>query len=415
MRRPLRVEVVNPFGVLGGAERWLLDVLDHTDRLRVHATVLEDGPLVTDLRDRGIAVHVDPTGPRATHVAAAGWRLARALRQRRPDVVLANGVKAAAVAVPAGRVTGTRVVWAKHDFAHDARLAGPLGRWTDGVVAVSDAVAAATGRDDVTIAPPVAAARPVDRATATRFWRDRGVPVGAGPTVAVVSRLLPVKGVDDAIRALQHRGAAPWSLVVVGPDDPTAPGERQRLRRLADDLGVAERVAFAGWVPDAARWLAAFDAVAVLTRTDAAGFGREGFGMTALEALRAGVPVVGVNDSPQVARLAGLAGRLVPPGAPDRVAAAPAHQPEHRGQPRPQHPDEDGELEPHAGRPLRDGPRPRHRRDRSSRVASGRTLVAISVTSSAGMPARTAACRIASAEGASYMQYVFFLSADRKE
>lgn len=320
--RRLRVTVVNPFGVLGGAEQWLLDVLDHTERLDAAAVLLEDGPLAGALRDRALDVQVQPTGSTGLAVAGSALRLARTLRHDLPDVVLANGVKAAAVAVPAARLAGVRVLWAKHDFAHDATLSGPLGRWADGVVAVSAAVAEATGRTDVALAPPVAVHTPAPREEARTFWAERGVATGAGPTAAIVSRLLPVKGIDDAIRALADPVAAAWSLVVIGGDDPTAPGEAARLRQLATDLDVTDRVTFTGRVPAAARWLAAFDAVTVLTRTDSRGHGREGFGMTALEALRAGVPVVGVQDSPEVARMAALAGRLVPPGRPRAVAAA---------------------------------------------------------------------------------------------
>ena len=322
MTERLDVVVVNPFAVIGGAERWLLDVLGHTDRLSVRAIVLEAGPFADALHERGTRVEVIPTGRTGAHILATAVRLATRFRRRRPDVVLANGVKAAAAAVPAGWLVGVPTVWAKHDFARDATLARPLGRMAGRVLAVSPGVARATGRGDVVLAPPTVPVGPAPREEARAVLRDMGVPIDDGPVVGMATRLTPVKGVDTAVRALARPAARDWRLVVLGPDDPTAPGERDRLHALASRLGVAGRVDLVGWVPEAARWLGAFDVVAVLTRTEPSGFGREGFGMAALEALYAGVPVLGAEDSAEVARLARGGGRTVPADDPERVASA---------------------------------------------------------------------------------------------
>lgn len=313
--------VVSPFATRGGAEQWLLDVVDHTDRVVFRHVVLQEGPLVDDLRDRGADVGVLPTGRRAGQVARTSMRLLADLRRRRPDVVLSNGVKAAAAATPAARLARVPSVWAKHDFAWDRRLGRPLGRLSDVVVAVSRGVAQATGRDDVVLVPPASRIDPVSREEARPVVATWGVPVDDGPLLGMAARLDPVKGIDDAIRALALWSAAPWRLVVVGGPDPAAPDERARLQALARELGVQDRVHLVGRIPGAARWFAAFDALGVLTRTED-GFGREGFGLTALEALRAGVPVIGSWDSPEVARFAGLAGVVVPPSDPPAVAEA---------------------------------------------------------------------------------------------
>jgi hypothetical protein len=138
-----------------------------------------------------------------------------------------------------------------------------------------------------------------------------------------VTRLVPYKGVDDAIAALGHAPAAGWRLAVVGEDDGSAPGERRRLETLAANLGVADRVHFLGRVPDAAHWLAAFDAVAVLTKSlGPRDPGKEGFGTAAFEAMVAGVPVIGVSGGAVTRRLEGVAGVEVPPGDPTAVALA---------------------------------------------------------------------------------------------
>lgn len=320
MSPPPDVLLVNAFGTMGGAERWVLDVLDHGPVPVARAVVLEDGPFVGALRTRGVDVEVLPTGRTGLAVARAAARLLGRLRSAPPDVVLANGVKAATVVALPGRVARVPTVWAKHDFSKDAALARPLGRLATRVVAVSPSVGEATGRDDVVLAPPTVSRPPVGRAEARAELRRHGVVFDEGPVVGMVARLIRVKGVDSAIRTLAQPLAADWRLVVVGPDDPSAPRERERLLALADALGVTRRLHLVGEIPDAGRLLAAFDVVAVLTRADASGFGREGFGLVALEGLRAGVPVVGAEDSPEVARLARRGGRTVP--ADDPVAIA---------------------------------------------------------------------------------------------
>lgn len=115
--------------------------------------------------------------------------------------------------------------------------------------------------------------------------------LGDRPTVVCVSRLVPRKGQDMLIRALpsiRHRvdGAA---LVIAGggPDLP-------RLRRLAQQHGVAEHVTFTGGVP--ADQLPAHhalgDVFAMPCRTRGAGLDVEGLGIVFLEAAAVGVPVV---------------------------------------------------------------------------------------------------------------------------
>lgn len=308
---PLRVEVVVPVGGMGGAERVALSVLDHqAHRLDVSVVALGETPFADAARERGWPVHVVPTGKRPHDIARAAARLAARWRRSNVEVVWANGVKPAAAAVPAGRLVGVPVVWAKHDFSFDRRLARPLAAGCAAVVANSEQVAAATGRADVVVIPPPRPPEP-----------DGAAPrlVEAGHIAAFVGRLSAYKGVDDVIRALAS--AEPWHLVVIGDDDPTGPGERARLAALASTSGVADRVHFLGEVPDAARLLAGADVVVVPTKTGDDGIGREGWSMVADEAMAAARPVVAARGGALTARL-GDAGIAVDPGAPEQLAAA---------------------------------------------------------------------------------------------
>ena len=308
MSGPLTVLLVLPAPTWGGAEALAAELLGTLD---VRVVALAEGPAAEEARRRWGDVTVVPVGRSAGSIARGTARLARLFRRSDADVVLANGVKAAAVAVPAARLAGLPVVWAKHDFSFDRRLARPLARSATSVVASSPAVAAATGRADVVIVTPP---RPPEPLPAERL-------ADGERTVACVGRLVPYKGFDTAIEALARPKAERWHVAVIGDDDPAEPGERKRLAALADRLGVAERVHLLGPVPEAGRRLAGFDAVAVLTRTDPDGRGREGWSMVADEAMAAGVPLVAATGGAVTDRLAG-AGLAVPPDDPDAVADA---------------------------------------------------------------------------------------------
>src|SRR4051812_44463984 len=108
----LSVLVVTPKSFIGGAERWLLSVLDNASRVRPTVVVLEDdGVLVDELRTRGIQTVVLATGPGALDLATAALRMRAVLKEHDPDVVLASGIKAATVALSPARSLGVPAVW----------------------------------------------------------------------------------------------------------------------------------------------------------------------------------------------------------------------------------------------------------------------------------------------------------------
>src|SRR5438093_1534044 len=83
---PAPVQVVAPFGDLGGSERWLLALLG-TGHIDAEVALLAGGPFGDALHAAGIPVTVRDTGRRPLDVAGAGLWLARLLRSRRPPVV----------------------------------------------------------------------------------------------------------------------------------------------------------------------------------------------------------------------------------------------------------------------------------------------------------------------------------------
>lgn len=100
--------------------------------------------------------------------------------------------------------------------------------------------------------------------------------------ILVVSRLASEKNVSLAIEAFARLGQADTSLIVLGDGR-----ERSSLEALAKRLGVDERVFFEGR-RDPAPYYALADLVLVPSRY-------EGYGMTIIEALAAGKPVLSTD------------------------------------------------------------------------------------------------------------------------
>jgi D-inositol-3-phosphate glycosyltransferase len=118
--------------------------------------------------------------------------------------------------------------------------------------------------------------------------------LGGGRIVLFVGRLQPLKAPDVAVRTLAELDALlpqdglPTRLLVVGgPSGDPGVAAPDKLRRLAADLGVADRVAFLSARPqhELAALYRAADVVLMPSHT-------ESFGLVALEAQACGTPVV---------------------------------------------------------------------------------------------------------------------------
>lgn len=131
--------------------------------------------------------------------------------------------------------------------------------------------------------------------------------------IGCVARLVPVKGIEDAIEATAQLRELepPVHLVLVG-DGP----QRQALEELAEGLGVRDRVHFLGLRRDVPYLLPLLDLLVLPSRN-------EGMGRVIVEAQAAGLPVVAtrVGGIPDLVA-DGRTGLLVPPGDPAALAAA---------------------------------------------------------------------------------------------
>lgn len=325
MTRPdaLKVAFVAPYGRFGGAERYLQLLLENLPEAWVQSIVfLQEGEFVDRIRELGHRVEVVPTSPKPADMLRSAWALRRLLRRDRPDVVHANGVKAALVAGLAVRGLDLPVVWVKHDFSFDGRLARAIALGCACVIGPTRAATATLGArasGKVRIVPhglpPVEVDRPRMRA-AVLASTDLADP---SSVVALVGRLHPVKGHLELVELAPElaRRVPGLRILFVGGTDSSVPSYRERLERRIRELDVSHLVTFAGHRADALDFIGGSDVLVIPSGEDERGMGREVLSYVALEALAVGTPTVAYADGGLPETL-GDCGHLVAPG--DRAA-----------------------------------------------------------------------------------------------
>ena len=189
-----------------------------------------------------------------------------------------------------------------------------VGRTADLIITVSDST-----RRDVLQHLGVPAARQarvvtIPEAADAAFRPPERPYVRTRPRILYVGRRDPYKnltGLIEAFAKVRARGVDAV-LKVIGSDDPRYPDAPVRAR----ELGVFEHIEWAGYVPD--RDLPAHyqdaDVFALVSKY-------EGFGLTVLEAMGCGTPVVCSNVS-SLPEVVGDAALTVNPNDPDAIAGA---------------------------------------------------------------------------------------------
>lgn len=137
---------------------------------------------------------------------------------------------------------------------------------------------------------------------------------GEATVLGSVGRLVPVKGFDLAISALQRLVASGgnFHLLLVGSGP-----EQESLKRLSESLGIGDRLHLVGQQEDVQGWLALMDIYLNTSHS-------EGMSQSLVEALAAGRPAVAtdVGDAAVVLGTDGIHGRLVPIGDVSAIVSA---------------------------------------------------------------------------------------------
>ena len=277
-----------------------------------------------ELRSRAAeGLELLPLAPVTEMDLSAAWRLARAIKQLRPDVVHAHdphGVAMAAIALSMSTDVMKPPLVASRRV--DFRIRGnSLSRWkygqVDCFICASEAIRQLLLSDGV---PPdrtvtvhegidlgrVAAAAPAN--IREELWLPHGAPL-----VGNVAALVPHKGQKHLIEAagLVVRQVPDARFIIAG-DGELRPSLEHQIRH----LGLDKHVMLAGFRPDVLSLHKAFDIFVMSSVT-------EGLGTSILDAMASGKPVVAtrVGGIPEVVR-DGETGILVSPRDHDAMADA---------------------------------------------------------------------------------------------
>lgn len=281
-----------------GIARTALNVAGSLDPSRYRLSVFflrDDGAIGDRLRQLGVGV------------VALGWirgradirgalRFARALRDARPDIVHlhAGGLSPRFVS----KVTANaRVVVHYHSLEEEARTNGRSRRSSlaaDLVIANSEATGRSVrGSKPLVVYPGVAIPIARERHESSEI------------RIGVAARLAPVKGISffiDAMRSVSQ--SVPQLRAEIAGDGP----ERTSLENQVRERDLEKIVSFAGWVDDISQTMRGWD---IYVQPSLA----EGLGISALEAMACGIPVVASNvGGLREIIVDGVTGFLVPPG-----------------------------------------------------------------------------------------------------
>ncbi len=290
MVKPRVLQVVRP--VEGGIFIHLKNLLENlADEFSF--TVACPRELAVKIKNSGTDVLALPLGkqfhPYRDLLSCAS--LVKKVRSEKFALIHAHGFKAGLIARPAARIGHVPCLVTVHgDFisANASRLRplyyaaeSLLSRWTTGYVAVSSWLATELVKEYginamVTVIPN-------GILLDGKKGECKDIPFAQGqPVVGTVARLAPQKGVEFFIRAaaLLTGGFPGLRFLVVG-DGPLRP----ELESLAAELGFGERLFFMGYRDDVPAILKRLDVFVQPSLS-------EGQGITVLEAMAAGCPVV---------------------------------------------------------------------------------------------------------------------------
>ena len=191
-------------------------------------------------------------------------------------------------------------------------------RRMDRVIATSEGAAAHLGVSATVIPHGVNTDRFHPAPDQLAAWQATGLPGDHG--IGIFGRVRPQKGtdlfVDAAIALLPQRPA--WTAVIIGLTTPEHAAFRDTLRERIAAAGLSERIVFKGELPtdEIPGWYRCLSLVAAPARS-------EGFGLTPLEAMASGTPVVASRAGAfAMTIMDGKTGILVDGDAPAPLAAA---------------------------------------------------------------------------------------------
>jgi glycosyltransferase involved in cell wall biosynthesis len=312
MNNPMTILQVISQRHLSGAERVCL-MLSESLQLRGHRVVLlckKDAAMVGEAAQRGIEIRTPGVSGKFNPLVALG--ILRIAREIHADVIHTHLSTASQWGSVAGRLGGIPVV--AHVHAMNSRYFFLLA---DAMVACSEGVRQHIIRQGVsgdlirTIYNGIESKRLGVTRGRAETRASLGI-AGSAPAIACIAHLADKKGQADLVRAvaLLKDSRPDLACFLVGTGE-----NLDSLRRLADNLGVAQRVVLPGYRSDAVEIMNAMDVIILPS------LGKEGLPLVLLEAALLGKPAICSNiPGNNEVVVDGVTGLLFPPGDPAALA-----------------------------------------------------------------------------------------------
>lgn len=324
MMRVLHVYAGNLYGGVEAMLATLARARDAVPEMETRFALAYEGRLAEALREAGamVAIVGGARLSRPWSVWSARRRFARALAADRPDVAIFHSAWSHGIFAPAARRAGVRTAFWLHDATSGDAAETRARRTPPDLALCTSAYAAGTlpalfpGVRAEVVHPAVAA--PPDLSAGRAEVRAELKTDADDVVIVQASRMEPWKGHRVHLEALARLGDRPrWTCWIAGgAQRPHEQRHAEEMRALAERLGIGRRVRWLGERSDVPRLLAAAD---LLCQPN---LGPEPFGITYVEAMYAGLPVVTAATGGALEIVTPETGLLVPAGDAPSLAGA---------------------------------------------------------------------------------------------
>ena len=339
-----RILFISTKSVLGGAQRYIVDLVDYLpkDEFEVVVAAGGSGHLASKIRERGIPYHrIRGLGRDISgfHDFVSFFSILALLLKLHPDIVHLNGSKVTVTGAIAGRIAGTKkIVSSTHgwpfleDRPHWQRkllesIARFGARFQDTIICVSEfdyhigvQYKIAPEKKLILIHNGVDPAKHIflERSVAReRLLRHENMPVNCNYfIVGTIAEYTKNKGLDYIVEAVPHIVSINPNVIffLVGWGE-----DKERLRHHIETHDLQKNIFLVDYLPEAFSYLKAFDLFLLASV-------KEGFAYTLLEASLAQLPLVAtrVGGNPELVSNLNN-GILIEPTSPDEIINAVSH------------------------------------------------------------------------------------------
>ena len=299
---------------IGGGERHLADLartLAHRGH-EVFAALTPGSPVRSELASLSDANIIELPMRNALSLRS-GFKLARFVRAQKIEIVHAHLARDYPLAALAAGRSAAGLVLTRHVLFPLSKVHRLTLSRTSRVIAVSHAVAESVRAQNIFSPDKIVT---IHNGIDLERFEQRKSGTGVPPVdhagrlrVGMVGHLAPIKGQEDFVRAaaIVCRARDNVDFIIAGEDKSAGGENRASLEKLIRELGLNNRVQLLGWIDDVASLLGRLDVFVSPARS-------EPFGLSIVEAMAAGVPVVAtasegareILDENQTGRMASI-------------------------------------------------------------------------------------------------------------